>query len=481
MANLLQELIGSAKRFTIRLRNIWSTYTQTDLTQPDYAFWDRARRGKAVGLEISGLLLKPLASKIASYVMGQEPRWKCEDANAQIRLNEWWSSAHAQMLRTYEESLNLGDFYIVINADLSTTIIPPHLVDPIVDENNFSQRIGFRITQSFSHPTDTGRTMTIVNEYTAEKRVETITRSDGAPTSPKSYKNLIGLIPVVHVPNRKGMDEEYGRPEGEGTIPLLQKYGEIIDAAIKGNIRQGRPTPVIEQMGDTRAVEQFWQKYGRTVTQENLDGTTEANTVIDFDADNLVTLPGTATFSYKSPVSASKDVEVLLGLLFYLYLQHTEVPEFVWGNAIASSKASAEAQMPPFIKWLEKKRGLAETWMQQVARIVVAYYSIFETRINAQTKIAIQWQPLNEEDGKLILDALKYFHGEQAVIDDKTALELSPLRIENAAKAIEDGRKQREERQAEQDELQNAAIERLAKTPDPDEDDQDEKPKDRAA
>jgi len=470
MANPIRELIGSAKRYLIRFRSAWSTYTQQDLTQPDYAFWDKARRGKAAGLEISGLLLKPLASKIASYVMGKEPRWKCDDRNAQLHLNEWWSNHHADMLRVFEESLNLGDFFVVINADLSVTIMPPHLVDPIVDEQNFSKIIGWRITQTFSHPTDTGRTMTIVNDYTAEKRVETITYDSGV-SRPRTYRNLIGLVPVIHVPNRKGMDETFGRAEGEAVIPLLQKYGEIFDAAIKGNIRQGRPTPVIEEMGDPKAVDKFMERYSRQVTTTLSDGTTETVNVVDFDADNLVVLPNQAKFSWKSPASMSADVEALLGLLFYLYLQHTEVPEFVWGNAIASSKASADAQMPPFIKWLEKRRGLVETWMQQIARVVLAYYSVFETRVDAETPIMIQWQPLNEQDGNLVLNAVKYAHSETSIIDDKTALELLPLRIENVEDALRAGQKQRDERQAQQDQRDQAAINQLANTPDPNADD----------
>lgn len=463
----IRDLIGAARRYVVRFRSPYATDTLKDAAQSDYAFWDKARRGKAAGLEISGLLLKPLASKIASYVMGQEPRWKCDSTKQQQLLNEWWSAHHTGILSVYEEALNLADYYLVINADLTITAIPPNAVDPIVDERNFSKIIGWRITQSYSHPVDVARTQTIINEYTAEKRVEKIL-TDGQVTSNRTYRNLIGIVPVVHVPNLKGLDEEFGRAEGEAVIPLLQKYGQIFDAAIKGNIRQGRPTPVVEEMGDARTVELFWQKYGRQVTTENPDtGETETVWVIDFDPDNLVTLPGTAKFSYKSPASMVRDVEGLLGLLFYLYLQHTEVPEFVWGNAITSSKASADAQMPPFIKWLEKKRGLAEKWMREVATIVLAYYSVFETRIDPQAKLVLQWKPLDEQDGNLVLSAVKYAHSETGVIDDKTALELLPLRIENVDEALAAGKKQRDEQQAAQDAQAQAAIDRLAGTPDP--------------
>ena len=67
------ELIGSGGR--IRLRQINGYAPTRDMATADYRYWDRARRAKARGLEISGLLLKPLASKAAAGVLGDAPEW----------------------------------------------------------------------------------------------------------------------------------------------------------------------------------------------------------------------------------------------------------------------------------------------------------------------------------------------------------------------------------------------------------------------
>ena len=55
------ELIGGNGR--IRLRQINGYAPTRDFSTADYRYWDRARRAKARGLEISGLLLKPLARR----------------------------------------------------------------------------------------------------------------------------------------------------------------------------------------------------------------------------------------------------------------------------------------------------------------------------------------------------------------------------------------------------------------------------------
>src|SRR4051812_9040587 len=131
-ANLRQkisELIGGNGR--IRLRQINGDAPTKDYSTADYRHWDRARRGKGRGLEISGLLLKPLSSKVAAWVLGSPPEWSAavgirarhavplqDDVTGRM-LNQWWAQWHPDILRGYEEALNLGDCYLVVNADLS--------------------------------------------------------------------------------------------------------------------------------------------------------------------------------------------------------------------------------------------------------------------------------------------------------------------------------------------------------------------------
>ncbi len=80
------ELIGSGGQ--LRLRQINGYAPTRDMATADYRYWDRARRAKARGLEISGLLLKPLASKAAASVMGSSLGWAVGDvgrAHTQVR------------------------------------------------------------------------------------------------------------------------------------------------------------------------------------------------------------------------------------------------------------------------------------------------------------------------------------------------------------------------------------------------------------
>src|SRR5215207_7596538 len=95
-----RELIG---RVTYVYRVLWHDRHRhkatTDETVPDFEFYDKARRGLAKGLEISGLFLKPINSKVASWVLGRAPSWSLGQGTEYTtqRINEWWVAHHAQI------------------------------------------------------------------------------------------------------------------------------------------------------------------------------------------------------------------------------------------------------------------------------------------------------------------------------------------------------------------------------------------------
>jgi len=441
-------LIGRA-RTTYRLAMMQRALTPTrDWSERDYAFWDKARRGKAKGLEISGLFLKPLGSKVAAWTLGTLPRWSAGSDRADDVLTEWWAARHSEVLRAYEEVVDLGQGYLVINPDLSLTILPPHVVEPMVDEADYSRLIGWRVVERHPHPTRAAESMTIIDEYTLERRVRRVLKGS-VELRREEFPNLIGRLPIIPVANARGVNEVFGSPEGVALVPLLQRYGEVLEAALSGNKHQGRPTPVaeFESVAEMNAFWEWAEDNGllERSTQTLDDGTTETTYELRFDSDNLMTVAG-GKFQWAQPGSFASDTETLLGLLFYLFLQHTEIPEFVWGNAIASSKASAEAQLPPFLKWIEKKRGEIREWLLEVSRVVLAYNALWERGVSADG-LTLAWDPLTSAEDAITLEAVQWAYA-SGLLTREAALELLPLDVEDAAGMIASADGERAARQA---------------------------------
>jgi hypothetical protein len=458
VANAASEMIGAAGRIVRRTYTAIVHITQRrDVGTPDYAFWDQAVNGKARGLEISGPMLKVLESKLASWVMGSAPTFTLANQVAQRDLMRWWKRNHPKILKAYQRAERYGDNFLIVNADLSLTAVPPSCMTPIVDDRDYSKLIGWRVTQEFPHPTETAKKMKVVDEYTARERMRTVTFDSGKPQTTR-FRNVIGRVPVIHIPCNRGDDELFGRPIGEPQLPMLYEYNDVIRAGLDGNKRQGRPTPVVSKLGTAEQVSAFFDRITQRETKD--DGTVTEH--IEWDADQLMGLPGDADFKYASPAMFAGDTEKLLGLLFYLFLQSSETPEFIMGNAISSSKASAETQLPVFIQYIEKKRGEAEEWILELAEVVLAMIGAVDmtVRRDQSDDLEIEWDDLTNEDGELTIKAIEAAY-KAGWITRETALGRMPaLKVKDPAAEIKAADKENEELQLREDERMESAVDR---------------------
>lgn len=454
----LAEQIGVNRpnRLALRWHDAFRLEPDYDAQPGDYAFYDTAFRAKARGLELGGLLLKPLASKIAAWVLGLPPRIRYDDEETEAVINEWWIKNHAEFIQALEEASRYGDMFLVVNADETVTLIPPHVMYPVVDPNDYSRWIGWQIRTVHANPNNFADVMQFEDTYTADEHIRVV-RKGGSIIRQERWRNLTGICQVIHIPNNRSSNERYGRSDGESLITALQYYGEVLEAAITGNIKQGRPTPAFTQLGSAQSVEKFLTQFGRERERMMPDGTVERFTEIDFSADDAVFLGESGQFRYESPGSFTADTERILGLIFYLTLQHTEFPEFIWGNAIASSKASADTQMPPFIKFIEKRQGQDTKWVLQVVRLIAAIKALSDPKVRASEEPRIMWQALTTRDQRLTLDALE-FATSNGLIDRRTALQLAPLDIENVDEVIERAERERQETDASFERQADAAL-----------------------
>lgn len=443
----IREIVGRVSSISTFWTNRWRVTPTVDRTQTDAAFWDRTRRGQTPGLELSAPLLNPVYSKIAAWSLGQAPTFKFQNDNTQQAFDDWLEDNHASLLEAMEESLALGTPYLLINADLSVTILPPDVVDPIVDPTDYSKTIGYRVTEVWPHPENPADVMRITDDYYVDERVVTVYHK-GKPKETR-YRNLLGRLPIIPIPNKRGLNEAYGRPEAEALLTILYEYNDVMRYALEGNKRQGRPTPVIEEMGDARAIEAFWTRYGRNYTYRDEQGREQTGVRVEFDADQLLTLGNTAKFKWASPASFMNDVAKLLELFFYIIVQHSELPEFIFGVAIASSKASADAQLPTFTKFIEKKQSLARRWLIEVAEIVTGYMSLVQRRVRAE-RPSIQFEPLTTTEGTLTQKSVEWAFA-QGLLDEETALILLPIDIDDPKAVLKKAKEEAALRQAEED------------------------------
>lgn len=424
------DIITRVRSITRRWRSSYRQPTH-DWARSDYRFWRDAYQGRAAGLELSGLLVKPIVSKVAAWTLGRAPAWKLDDEAAQQALADWWQTVHPQVLAGWRGALKQGDAFLVVNADLTITLLPPDCVDPIVADDDYANVVGWRVTQVLAHPETTQR-MTVVDEYYADRRVHRV-EVNGLPRDETTYRNLLGRVPLVHIANAREAGETFGHAEAESLLPALHRYGEVFDAAIEGNVLQGRPTPVLT-FETVQDLDKFDAENATMETQTLPNGQSQRVKTYEVDLSQLLVASG-ATFSYESPGSFTGDTAKLLEIMFYLILEHSELPEFVFGNAISSSKASAEAQLPIFLEFVKGRRGEMVAWLTDIAEIAMGFLALTTPGVKAQTPV-IQWDELDQADGTLTLASIQWAYLE-GLIDRRTALMLLPVTVEDPNAVLE--------------------------------------------
>jgi 2'-5' RNA ligase len=422
----------------------------------DYNWWDRARNGQVKGLEKAGLLLQPLASKTAAWSLGLQPKIRCKRAKTQDLLTKWFARVHSDVLRAFEDAVALADCFLIVNppdknGHMPLTVVPASSVRPIVHEEDFSKIVGWQISERHPHPTRVGEYMVIVDEYYADKRIRRISKNGGAEKR-QEYKNLLGRIPVIKLSFARRASEKFGRPIGAALLYLLLAYEQVLNDAIVGNRKQGRPTPVIEKMGSVQQITAFWQQFGRKEKYKASDGTEKERFVLDLSSDDVLTLGGDAQFRYAQPGSFTADTLNILQLLFYLLIEHSEFPEFIMGNAIASSKASAETQLPPFVKFIQKIQGQCEYWLFELLIIAMAYLSLWETGVAVEEDVSVKWPKLTTDDGRLTLEAATLAL-ENNLLTDEEVLALLPLDVDDPQASVAKARAEAEKRRQEEERL----------------------------
>ena len=423
-----------------------------DSSQVDYGFWDRLRHGLADGYSLGALFCKPLTQILASWVVGGElklrlmksspipphlmaqpaatPEEVLSDPVAYTNdlLHRFWNHVRSMMMRVVEDLYALGDQYLVVNPDTSITVMSPETAEINYADDDPETIVSYVFTVKT-------KDRTIKQTYTKDERiVETTITSRSSTSRPtvERYPNLIGRIPVVHLSCDKSVNERYGRPVYYSLLALFARYDDLLSKALDGAELIGNPIPTFFGMKNINEVIDANEAQDQD-TYTDKDGNVAVRTVMRFDRNPVVFVGEGGDFAFRGPDPMFPEaVRSMLKSLFYLILDHTRIPEFMWGGAIASSKASAEVQVPPFALYIEGRRLQLEGIAADDVLGVEARGGLLElvdvwlrTRALSDKKVVvgsvhIRWPDLTEMDETLRLNWVKLLAGLGMLTEETT-------------------------------------------------------------
>jgi hypothetical protein len=170
----------------------------------------------------------------------------------------------------------------------------------------------------------------------------------------------------------------------------------------------------------------------------------------------------------KGPNPFTDDSWRVLKNLFMLFMQHVCTPEWVWGGAISSSKASVDAQRPAFEAfieamqlWLEEKLVyLCETWLLVVSR--------YKTGVRA-LPVEVSFPPVSKADDTVLMSKVN-FALQNTLIRRVTALDKLAL-VDDPAAEVAAAEAEAEANQTQADRIDNWAVQRAQPAADGDDED----------
>lgn len=337
-------------------------------------------------------------------------------------VNQWLEENRNLLFLLSRNSFRDGDSFVVMDDDGTTTEIPPEDIDIITNPNNPQLIDGYDIWSSFPDPNKQGaENITYVDEirrtYRRRMQVDKTGNRVEVVGTLNDYRNAIdgGLeerqLPVVHFANEKEGRMLYGISEFQNLYFLMANYHAVLAAAIKGNIYNSTAVPVIQ------GVKNMNQFLTQNFTQD-----ADGKYILNWDSQKMLVVGDGGSVQILQADGTAADAQTLLNILFWLISQSSETPEFAFGTAVASSKASVSEQTPMLIKKAIRKQGQLEEPIRRLIDLYIERMSRLDSEnYVADTQYTIDMPDILDEDLNIniqIVNALL----EKGIITEETAM-----------------------------------------------------------
>jgi len=217
----------------------------------------------------------------------------------------------------------------------------------------------------------------------------------------REFGNRLGFVPAVHIKNEAARHELRGRSELEPLEPYLKFYNDVMLHA--GSASQLHSTAKLTVR--VQDVERFLAN--NFTDAEIADGRLRFRDkdVLFFETGAPeIGVTGAAAYQEGADIIQAQaplgDTNTLLEYIFLNIVDVSEVPEWAFGGAIASSKASVTEQSAPLIHKVNRKRSLFENEWALVGRMALKM-------LGFATRVEVSWDDLAQKDTKAEAEALK--------------------------------------------------------------------------
>lgn len=380
---------------------------QLDSSRVDYALARALYRNTDDRYKLGAGFARPVINTTAGF-MGV-PHFSHPDPDADNALEDVMVRWTGKLLRVNRNALRDGDVFVRLvrgpdrldprmqNFDL--VLVPPEWVTPVPDVLAGGWR-----ELVIRHPvkiTDAdGRLVTqytVVETITAGSR--TVEANAAAPPDVRAQNrtepNPWGFIPVVHFKNEAEENQLYGASDLEPIEPFMRAYHDTMMFAVQGSKLFSRPKV------------KFRLANVQTFLQNNFSEEQIRSGKLPFGERDIYLLQEGDDAAFITADSGIQGITALLELIFYCIVDVSETPEFAFGTAVQSSKASVSEQMVPLARKIRRKRGQFEEYYGELASMYLAMWSRVENHPLDSYSVDIGWDEVSPKNDAEVATTIK--------------------------------------------------------------------------
>jgi hypothetical protein len=357
--------------------------------------------------KLGAAFARPIINATAGF-MGA-PGFKHPDDEASQALEAFFKFRLGKLLRINRNTLRDGDVYVRLwmQTDRFTGqdvfelgLIPPEWVVPI--RNPLTGALAQVIIRHPVLHTDANGLQqyqyTVTETITEQNR--TIEVDSRAPKEVRdamngTTKNPWGFVPVVHFKNESEEYQANGSSDLEPVEPFLKAYHDVMYHGVEGSRLFSRPKATFSL-----------DNVGKFLT-DNFSAAEIKSGKLNFAGKELFMLNKGDTAGFITGDTGWAGVTTLLEFLYYCIVDVSETPEFVFGTAVASSKASVSEQMVPLARKIRRKRGQMEEPFGELASMYLAMQYRKNNRRLDTFQVETEWEELNPRDDAQVATTVK--------------------------------------------------------------------------
>jgi hypothetical protein len=361
---------------------------------------------------------KPIINSTVGF-MGA-PKFRSEDENAQLLLDRTLNRWVGKFIKLQRNWLREGDVFVQLvrvdnladeaskrlykNEDVRFELrfIPPERVTVIVDPHNSDRTLKVIVRTDVEYKDEKNEKVKYkaTEVWTAEQH-SILYESDGP--LPEGIEpidgetNPWGFIPILWCRNENEEHELFGQSELEPVEPYIRAYHDVMMHALRTSKLTATPKLRVK-------VDDFDDFLRKNFSDDEIRTRT-----LKLSKKDVIFVDSDEEAGYIE-VSGSTH-EALLEFLFMCIVDVSETPEFAFGTAVASSKASVSEQMVPLAKKVLRKRSQIADDYKMLARMLMA---MFENSPNgsdiggiATYDVEIEWEDIDAQDDKAVADTVK--------------------------------------------------------------------------